>query len=63
MYIHISVMESSTIQFIYLESVLGYLEGWRAQADATVGMRKEEKDRLCLSHQTDFGWHLTSMFL
>ena len=48
--------------FQFLEKVLKYLDDWRAKAESTVGMSKEEQAKLCLSRQTDFGWHITSEY-
>jgi len=46
-------------RFEFLDSVLVYLDKWRSDVDGFVNTSKEQKNRMCLSHQTDFGWHLT----
>ena len=45
-----------------LEGVLSYLERWSEEANQRDGMAQEEKNRLCISQQTDDGWHITSNF-
>ena len=42
------------------ESVLKYVNDWRAEANANEGMSQQEKNRLGLSMQADNGWHITS---
>ena len=45
-----------------MEGILSYLDGWREEANQRDGMTQEEKNRLCISQQTDDGWHITSNF-
>ena len=46
-----------------MEGILSYLDGWREEANQRDGMTQEEKNRLCISQQTDDGWNITSNFL
>ena len=46
-----------------LKGVLSYLDSWREEANQRDGMKQEEKNRLCISQQTDDSWHITNNFL
>jgi len=46
-------------EFLENDFVRDYLERWEAEAYATVGIRREDQNRLLLSKQTIFGWKMT----
>lgn len=46
-------------RFDFLMSVVHYLEDWEREVEAIPLLRKEEQNRLIISHQTVLGWKLT----
>lgn len=43
-----------------MEHCLTYLEKWREESQNLSYLTQEEKDKRCLSKQTEFGWKITS---